>query len=188
MTFLRVIQSVTTNTMWFVIIARASCAHLAPRGADCKPFNASRRLGGKDTKTALRDNILGTTFESAFALDRWLCQWNAWSAKLYSLPDSRQISDSVKIFDKYRLRRGTLPPWPRGHDATARGRLRNADNGQNGYGYAIIILNSDVFTFVVVSVKDFPKCAFCNNWFLLSDATNSRKKFLCAVLIIIKEM
>ena len=34
-----------------------------------QPFNASRRLEGKDTKTAAKDNILGTAFESAFALE-----------------------------------------------------------------------------------------------------------------------
>ena len=69
------------NALWFVIIARASCVHHAPRDADL--------LEGKETKTAVRDHIQGMMFASAFALDRWSCQWNIWFAEWCSFSDSR---------------------------------------------------------------------------------------------------
>ena len=84
----------------------------APRTPKCwlKPFNASRRLEGNETKIAVRNNSLDTAFESNFALDGWSYQLNIWSAELDSFPDSHKISD------KYWLR-GPWTPCSRGHDA-----------------------------------------------------------------------
>ena len=103
MTLFRIIQWIMTSELdghdkytvirdYRVSILHASCT---PR-CWLQQFSTSWCLEGKEAKAAVRDNTLDMAFESAFALDKWSCQWNICSAELYSFLDSRKISHKYR--------------------------------------------------------------------------------------------
>ena len=118
MTLLQIIRSVTTNTLWFVIIARASCAHLAPRGAGC---NRSMLVGVWKARKQRQKSEITLWVRRLHQLSRWIDDHTSEISGRQNdivfltaviFPTTSKFPTNIDFG-------GALgPPCPRNHDAT----------------------------------------------------------------------